>query len=179
MYDSMLLFVPASHTDEWISVLKRNFTRRAALCFKYLRQEPLDSQFTFCGVRLQVTSKGIRWTLEESSVLFWKNIAKSRITATPRALFALLGFLRFAFTIVKADKVSLGRASKFQSKLGYITIWDEQTLSLTPQMDFLAQLIGRIECDWNHPKIHLHIPCERVVQIAVDATPFRWAFTRS
>ena len=51
---------------------------------------------------------------------------KSKIVATPRAYFAILGFLCFAFAINDSDKASLVRGSKFQGKLGLILDWDEE-----------------------------------------------------
>eukprot|EP00008_Paramoeba_atlantica_P009986 CAMPEP_0201482964 /NCGR_PEP_ID=MMETSP0151_2-20130828/7211_1 /ASSEMBLY_ACC=CAM_ASM_000257 /TAXON_ID=200890 /ORGANISM="Paramoeba atlantica, Strain 621/1 / CCAP 1560/9" /LENGTH=83 /DNA_ID=CAMNT_0047865895 /DNA_START=549 /DNA_END=797 /DNA_ORIENTATION=- len=66
--------------------------------------------------------------------------------------FSLLGFYRFAGSVVAADRIGLGRASKAQSSLGKMVNWDAELDEIKSPVDSMKHLILSLKPLWSHAK---------------------------
>ena len=143
VYDSLLLVAPKSHIAEWVGIVKKNFEIRATLRLKYIESEGIGSIFTYCGVKIGITELGVQWTLDDAILKVWKQAAEQDFLPTPRSLYALLGFLRFAYSVLNFDRALLGRFTRIQSTLGAIQKWDEVIPALSKTILSLKKIVER------------------------------------
>jgi len=174
VYDSFLIVTSEERATAWEARLRRNFNNVCGV-LKYLILEKPVFSFFYCGVVLSMDGHGLSWSLEEESVRIWHLTAKLDLLPSPRTLYRLMGFLRFAAPILGWQHRVLGEGTKAQSDLGEIADWDELSVK-TEKIDYARRLVLQVEVRKNHPRSHIPSKRGRVSTtfIAVDATPDRW-----
>ena len=196
IYDSILIVTKEDNAKEWEKRLKRNCEQHLNMEFKYLRLEGLKARVNYGGMVLRSDRAGLTWSLDTDAVEVWKTIARSELVPSPRTLFKLISYLRFAAPILGWREGKLGRLTKVQSELGVIEDWDEPKIG-EAIMKAARRMILEIDTPVEHPKQEFnewkmlsirgmqhrksHVEKKRgreeVVFVAVDATEYRWAMT--
>ena len=177
VYDSIL--IASTQPLEWEKRIQRNFGKDEGvnLMLKYLIVEGAVATFGYCGLELSLDGHGVHWRMEEAALKTWKEVIQRPIVSSPRALFRLLGMLRFAAPILNWPRRRLGRFTKYQSQLGVILNWDEESAVHDEMIEKMSSAIMEIENKRVHAKSH--IPLKRkdpmTVYVAVDATQKKWA----
>jgi len=174
VYDSFLVVTSEERARDWEVRLRRNFNRvNGAL--KYLTLEPPTFSFLYCGVVLSMDGHGLAWSLDAESVRIWHLTANMELLPSPRTLYRLMGFLRFAAPVTGWQHRTLGEGTKAQSLLGEILEWD--TLSVDPEViEKVRLLVLQVTVNKSHPRSHIPVKRTRSQAsfLAVDATPERW-----
>jgi len=187
VYDSILIICPKDDEREWQRRLRRNFETRAHLYFKYCDIAKEDEVVPYCGLELRRAKKGLQWRVGDQSIATWKVLRGLSLRPTPRTLFRIVSYTRFAAAIQGIPRHKLGKASKMQSELGLITNWDAECLT-SKQIDEAWRVFDSILIErevsksyaWRHKKSHLGSRSQNsedveFIVVAVDATPWRWA----
>ena len=179
IYDSICIITEEKNAADWHQRLKTNFGD-VNMLLKYNKLEGLDAVVPFCGMSLETCRSGLCWRLEKRQIDLWKDIARQRLVPSPRTLYKLVGFLRFAVPILGWRECVLGQLTRAQSELGLIDSWDEPRVHDSVIQD-ACELILAIDGDkTRHWKSHLKANLKRgrmkdMQYVAVDATPERWA----
>lgn len=179
VYDSILIIAKEERAKLWEARLKRNFYE--CNCeLKFLKLEAQTATVTYAGVTMESSRKGLAWHLEPEGLEIWQTGIDRALKSSPRTLFCLLGFARFAQGILGWSRRRLAEATKAQSMLGQVQAWDTAVPFLAPIIDALKRLIGTIDNTPQHRLSHvLAARCrgsdKEIFFATVDATPTRWA----
>ena len=177
VYDSIL--IATTQPAAWEKRIRRNFGKEEGtnLHLKYLKVEETVAVFGYCGLEIAQNGQGVRWRADPEGVKTWKESVLRPMMSTPRTVFRLLGFLRFVAPILNWPRRKLGRFTKYQSELGSVVNWDEESLAHDKILKSMMSVITAIDNKYGHAKSH--IPTKRAsvmtVYVAVDATKQRWA----
>ena len=185
VYDSILVVAKTDRAALWEKRLLRNFYD--CNCeLKFLKLEEQTATVTFAGVTMESSLRGLAWHLEPDTLKLWQSGVNRELKASPRTLFCLLGFVRFAAGILSWSRRRLAEPTKVQSMLGKIEQWDvEIPAQLRNTIAALKMLIQGIDNTPRHRLSHVlaaRCPIARgnrldhdIFFATVDATPQRWA----
>jgi len=184
IYDSILVVCPKKDQQSWHDRIKRNFETIGNLLLKYCKIAPSDSIVSYCGIEIRVGPNKFQWRVAEATLNTWHKLRHLSVRSTPRTLFKIVGFLRFALDVQGTPRRVLGRISKAQSRLGLVKNWDAEvvnSLDIKRAWSLLDDLLARRKSgrDWQHRKSHIPSGMSQGVVtyavVAVDATPYRFA----
>ena len=175
VYDSVMHICEEKTAAKWRDRVLRNFGQ-AKLALKYLTLEGLNGSPLFCGIQMFTDRNGLKWSLDVKSVETWKAIVAQSLVPSPRTLFRLCGWLRFAGPILGWSECRLGRLTKAQSELGQVTLWDQPNVNPAVLKLAFALIEGIDEKSKQHRRSHvLKRGRSPPFYFAVDATPTCWA----
>ena len=184
VYDSILIVARMVRAALWEKRLKRNFFD--CNCeLKFLKLENQTATVTYAGVTMEASHEGIKWHLEPECLDTWQQGIDRELISSPRTLFCLLGFARFAAGILGWSRRKLAEPTKMQSVLGKVEIWDRELEHLKSTINALKVLIKNIDNTPRHRMSHVLAARGRVLPrrerdydiffATVDATPTHWA----
>lgn len=185
VYDSILIICPQGDCKKWYERLKRNFEKIGHVVFKYCKISAEREIVPYCGVELRIAPNLFQWRVSDATLQTWGTLRGLAVRNSPRTLFKIVSFLRFACDIQGAPRRVLGRVSRAQSKLGLVIHWDDLIVD-RKDIEAAWSILDKITReraegrDWRHRKSHL--PMKRCnvghitfLIVAVDATPYRYA----
>jgi len=183
VYDSIMIICPKKDADRWFARLTRNFAD-VRLVFKYCTIAKPGEIVKYCGMEVLSDRSGLKWRLAETSLSTWRVLRHAPVRRSPRSLFRIVSYLRFAMSVMGEPRWKLGRVSKAQSRLGLVTNWDVECVQIE-DLALAWRVFDDLLKDWNSPEgwrhRRSHVPKvdeskePLCVVIAVDATPFTWA----
>ena len=185
IYDSVLVIAEEAIAAQWHKRLDRNFTQ-AGLALKYNILNALVGSTSYGGIRLRTDRNGLYWSVELASIITWHSVVAEELVPSPRSLFRVTGWLRFAAPILGWPDCKLGRLTKAQSRLGQVleSEWDvpcvdpmvmSTATTLVRSVRIITDENGEQHGEEFHRRSHV-IKRSRGQPFffAVDATPSRW-----
>jgi len=184
VYDSILVVCPKKDVVAWHGRLRRNFESIGKLVLKYCEIAEDGEVVPYCGVEIKAGPNIFQWRVADGTLRTWATLRTLAVKSTPRTLFTIVGFLRFALDVQGSPRRVLGRVSHAQSVLGKVLFWDAEIVKpeeIERAWKVLDELLVKrqSESDWQHKRSH--IPRKRkgtqirFVIVAVDATPLKYA----
>jgi len=180
VYDSIMIICPKKDAKPWFERLQANFGQ-AGLQFKYCKIAEPGEIVNYCGMEAKSDREGLKWRVAATSLGTWKILRRAVLRRSPRTLFKVTGYLRFALAVQGEPRWRLGRVSKAQSRLGKVTKWDEICVTeeeLVLAWSLFDELVAEWETErgWKHRRSHIPATKEDLfLVVAVDATERTWA----
>lgn len=177
LYDSFLIIADPDTAKAWQQRILRNCAEDAFnVKLKYITLEPSDScNFVFAGMEISKDRNGIYWRPDQKVLAQWRELATESLKSTPRTLWKLLGYVRFAANIVNTPRRKLGRYSKTQSQCGLVNDFDEVRNELKETIVALQNFTRSTDLQNKcHAKSHIKRDRDDPLFLVVDATPERW-----
>lgn len=175
VYDSILVIATVGNVERWDQRLKRNFAE-AGVTLKYCSTEELGATFVFCGVRIQMSREGLSWSLAPDSVQTWKEVASRDVPCTPRGLYTLIGYVRYAADVLGWERWRTAQFGLLQQELGIITQWDDVCVTRGHMKAVSDAVLALQSEEWCHHRSHLRsVKAASTMWMVVDATPKRFA----
>lgn len=180
VYDSIMIICPKKDAMPWYHKLQSNFGR-AGLQFKYCKVAAPGEIVNYCGMEARSDREGIKWRVAATSLSTWKILRRATLRRSPRTLFKVTGYLRFALAVTGEPRWRLGRVSKAQSRLGKVTEWDDLVVTeeeLNLAWGLFDELVAEWDTKqgWKHRRSHVPVATGSLfVVVAVDATELTWA----
>ena len=182
IYDSIFVIDTPEGAEAWSHRIRRNMAvANVLLKYAILEGPTTDPDPEKCpmyaGLRFEYDVTGLSWTLQTDSLASWKERVARPLTNTPRTIYKLIGYLRFAYGVLDIHERRLGRWSKIQSLMGStIASWDEETVDPT-HVASLCDAISGMRNGKRHAgsyKADVGLPL-RVGYAAGDATTRKYA----